>query len=118
MTGVEILTTEQVLVETSFNWIAALVVGLVTAGVFIVLYIVFKDICDMVDGVCSLVVIFLLAAVSGLAFATPSQYVNQYQVIVSDEVVFTEFCERYEIVDQDGKLLTVREKDIDSSIEK
>ena len=118
MTGVEILTTEQVVVETSVNWIAALVVGLVVAGVFIVLSIVFKDIWDVTDSFLALVGIFLFAAVSGLAFATPSQYVNQYQVIVSDEVVFTEFCERYEIVDQDGKLLTVREKNIDSSIEK
>lgn len=35
---------------------------------------------------------------------------TKYQVIVSDDVNFNEFHEKYEIIEQNGKIYTVREK--------
>ena len=35
---------------------------------------------------------------------------TKYQVIVSDDVNFNEFQEKYEIIEQNGKIYTVREK--------
>lgn len=34
----------------------------------------------------------------------------KYQVAISDQVLMTEFYEHYEVIDQDGKIFTVREK--------
>lgn len=34
----------------------------------------------------------------------------EYKVIVSDEVNFTDFMEKYEIVDQEGQIYTVKER--------
>ena len=34
----------------------------------------------------------------------------EYKVIVSDEVNFTDFMEKYEIIDQEGQIYTVKER--------
>lgn len=39
----------------------------------------------------------------------PTEFETQYKVTISDEVSMNEFLERYEIVDQDGKIFIVRE---------
>lgn len=36
---------------------------------------------------------------------------TQYKVIISDEENFTEFSEKYEVLEQDGKIYTIKEKD-------
>ena len=36
----------------------------------------------------------------------------EYQVTISDDVSFTEFYEHYEVVDQNGKIWTIRDKNI------
>lgn len=36
---------------------------------------------------------------------------TEYKVTISDKVSMTEFCEKYEIIEQDGKIFTVRERD-------
>lgn len=35
----------------------------------------------------------------------------EYEVIVSDEVNFTDFMEKYEILDQEGRIYTVKERE-------
>lgn len=35
----------------------------------------------------------------------------KYQVVISDEVKFNEFNKKYEIIEQDGSIYTVQEKD-------
>lgn len=42
--------------------------------------------------------------------STPSEYKTQYKVTILDDVSLNEFNERYEIIDQEGKIYTVREK--------
>ena len=39
-----------------------------------------------------------------------SEYI-QYKVTISDDVNFVEFTERYEVIEQDDKIYTIREKD-------
>lgn len=41
---------------------------------------------------------------------------TQYQVLISEEVSMTEFNERYEIVDQEGQIFTIREKEMDENV--
>ena len=50
-------------------------------------------------------------ALMGAVFRTPTAYETQYKVTISEEVTMAEFLEHYEVIDQDGKIFTVREKD-------
>jgi hypothetical protein len=54
----------------------------------------------------------LFGALGGLSEkqAIPKKYETYYQVIISDNVNITEFLEKYEIVGQNGKIYTVKEK--------
>lgn len=39
----------------------------------------------------------------------PKEYETRYKVIISDEVSMNDFTTRYKIIDQEGKIYTVRE---------
>ena len=66
------------------------------------------------------VIIFLVVFItSGALFGTfvgcttgkPIEYETQYKVVIDDSVSMNDFIEKYEIIDQDGKIYTVREKE-------
>mgnify|MGYP003424555677 CR=1 FL=1 len=118
MTGVEILTTEQVATSQAYNWTVALIV----AGEFFVAIILCRMfLTELFDiGSCLTLIIcgIVFGAMMGVATSNPSEYVTQHQVLVSEDVSFTEFYERYDVIKQDGKLFTVREKDSAPSTEK
>ena len=40
----------------------------------------------------------------------PAEYETHYTVTISDSVNYNEFVEKYEVVDQHGKLFTIRER--------
>ena len=116
MTGVEILAVNEVVVEFTLNmtafWItvgACVFIGLV-ASVFSVI----TDYCDWmiipVMTVFTLIAGAILGLLLGLATETPTKYETQYKVTISDEVSMTDFLEKYEIVDSEGKIYTVVEK--------
>ena len=48
--------------------------------------------------------------IGGLALATPVEYETHYKVTIDDSVSMSEFMDKYEILDQEGKIYTVREK--------
>ena len=118
MNGVEILVTEQVAIAYEpFNWTTfwvtlgvCFVIGLV-AGVifglnerdFIAGLVMF--LCMFIVG--GSIVSILLGAVTG----KPTEYTEQYKVTVDESVSMTEFMEKYEIVEQEGKIFVVRERD-------
>ena len=87
--------------------------GLVAAGVFfgILLGIACKDwptfglILTIFVGVG-----LMIGFVAGITEQVPTEYETQYKIIVSDEVSMAEFAEKYEIIEQEGKIYTVRER--------
>lgn len=117
MTGVEILAIEEVAIAwASWNWKGFLsVVGLV----FLVAAIVSILVSVSDDWGLGIGIFFVVFVVGGALFGTlvgrttgePTEYETQYKVIIDDSVSMNEFLEKYEIIDQDGKIYTVREKD-------
>lgn len=115
MNGVEILASEEVVTATTFNsalfcWfiVAAVVVGLVIGLI--------ASFCEG-DIQYLFIIVFVVAcfglilgAIIGVAEGTPTEYETQYKVTISDEVPMNEFLERYEIIEQEGKIYTVRER--------
>ena len=116
MTGVEILATQEVVTNYAFNgnvfWI--------TLGIIFFIFSVFGLFLSLSNGDYSAIAIsvfagFMLGSLFGFLLGTasriPTEYETQYKVTISDEVPMNDFLDRYEIVDQDGKIYTVRERD-------
>lgn len=118
MSGIEILTSNKVAVAyEKFNWsnfwmtiavvaFGALIVGLITG-------------LDSGDGIIGVLAFILFLIIGGLIFGPiigcntgePIEYETQYKITIDDSVSMTEFLDKYEIVDQDGKIYTVRERE-------
>lgn len=115
MTGVEILATEEVVMAFGFNWVMFLITTFVFMAVFtIVGWAVDPD--NYVNGWLIGLLMGGVAAIAlglslGYATGEPTEYETQYKVTISDEVSMNEFLEHYEIIDQGGKIYTVRERE-------
>lgn len=105
MNGVEILNQVQVHGDKVFPLLLFGVLAVVAFFISILLYldndvVFFVPLCG---GILSFL-IFLAVAVS-----EPVNYIK-YQITVSDSVYMQEFNNKYEILSQDGKIYTVKEK--------
>jgi hypothetical protein len=119
MTGVEILAMEEVATTVAFNWTVFWIVVGVTFAIFlfmgISLCVSCGDFDDIIIGVIAGAVLgCFFGAICGSSISITTSYETQYKVIISDEVSMNEFLERYEIIDQEGKIYTVRERNEES----
>ena len=120
MTGVEILSTTEVVTEWAFNWKAfGITLAIAFIGMFVISTIVYfwdggldiafipavTILCGLIGGICFGILF------GRIVCPTPTKYETEYKVTISDEVSMNEFTEKYEIVDQDGKIYTIRERD-------
>ena len=113
MTGVEILAAEEVVVEYAFSWKYALISG----GLMVLFFVVLDVILNAYERgslsgitVVGLVLGLFIGGIVGASESTPISYETQYKVIISSEVKMSDFLEKYEIIDSEGKIYTVREK--------
>ena len=115
MSGVEILASEQVVTGYNLSSLAIAsmtFVFVICVGLGIYFAIRDKDFSAIlffgsVGVLCSLC---LGAVVDGIT-KEPSGYETQYKVIISDETLMNEFYDKYEIIKQEGKIFTVRERE-------
>lgn len=115
MNGVEILSSEQVVVAWQYGWTAFWTVfaltWLITAAIGFVFSLYRENWSYLIDGmIIGIVVAAFIAVMAGSVNNTPTEYADQHKVIISDEVAMNEFTEKYEIISQEGKIYTVREK--------
>ena len=118
MNGIEILASEEVAIAwETWNWIAFWVV----VATFFILGLILGLAFGMQEADFGVFLsVFLTTFLVGSAIfgptagfgihGTPTEYETQYKVTISDEVNFNEFTEQYEIIDQEGKIYTVRER--------
>ena len=115
MPGVEILASSEVLVSGGFDVKSLLIIFSiwVVIGFISGIAIAWTTLEElwMIYGMLigATVGIFLGALTSGIR-STPEEYETHYKVLVSDEVSMNEFLEEYEIIYQEGKIYTVKEK--------
>ena len=115
MTGVEILASQEVAVEFAFNWTAFWI----TIGVCFLFGLALGIVGVVRDGcppwfIHVAIALFsvggaIIAGMIGNAAQRPIEYETRYKVTISDEVIMTDFLEKYEIVTTEGKIYTVRE---------
>ena len=114
MTGVEILATQEVAISVGFDMGFALVMFftflILGTSLGFLISVLSEDFTILAHGVIiSLILGLIFGFAVGFGQSTP-EYETQYKVTISDEVSMNEFLERYEIIDQEGKIYTVREK--------
>ena len=115
MAGVESLAMEEVAV--AFGWsIWGMLFGFIVAAGIFGLTGLFIEAAEGGAGWLVFISGTLIAGlIMGLVFGSmdgePTAYETRYKVTVSDEVPMNEFLARYEIIDQEGKIYTVRERD-------
>jgi hypothetical protein len=114
MSGVEILSTTEVVAESTSNVELACLLWLVTiivCGIF-GYFLEDKDkvgavmLGCVVGAMCG---IFVFVAV-GVGTTEVVAYETHYKVTVSDEVSMNEFLDKYKIIDQEGEIYTVKER--------
>lgn len=115
MNGVEILASNEVIVEKVFNWNAFLIAFCITFAFFLVAGVLIaslsQDKTNIVVGIILGIIFgFLSGTLLGDSLKIPTAYESQYKVAISDEVSMNDFLEKYEIIDQEGKIYTIRER--------
>lgn len=119
MQGIEILSTAEVATEYTYNyWLAGIIYlflviscGILGAVVAHTESISWREgvvIGVLVSGIIGL---FLFAAVCTMS-EEPIAYETQYKVLLDESIQLTEFFEKYEILDQDGKIYIIRERNL------
>ena len=116
MTGVEILTSNEVAIKYAFNWTAFWITGSLILGLFTIMGVSLWI--NAGTDWCIIPILFTIGLFSGIVFgfiigddtSEAIEYTTEYKVAISDEVSMNEFYEHYEVIEQDGKIFTVREK--------
>lgn len=118
MEGVRILASEEVAVAwETWNWEAFWI----AVGIFFVIGLISGIIFglqedDFIAGLIMFLVMFFAGSIIfglfiGFGFkGEPTAYEIQYKVIIEDTVSMNEFYEHYEVIDQEGEIFTVRER--------
>ena len=110
MTGVEILSIGEIGVGSAFNWVVAILGGGLIGLVVGFMGAATED--SIGFGIFLSIFIFIFTGVIiGFGNAKPTHYVPTYKVTISDEVSMNDFMEKYEILEQDGKIYTVKERE-------
>ena len=116
MAGVEILHSSEVLVSGRFDggiFLAMVFTWLILGFIIgIIMSIVCLDEAWLIGGLyLGAIVGIILGGLTSAIRSTPEVYETHYKVLISDEVSMNEFLEEYEIIDQEGKIYTVKEKE-------
>lgn len=111
MTGVEILSSEAIYNTFLPIWIGAIAFVLMFGFVALTAY----GFCEGGDtlGVVSLLLTITMLAVTLLGFLNNTNDIDyiEYKVTIDDSVSMNEFLDKYEILDQEGKIYTVKERE-------
>ena len=110
MDGITVLSQ-----ETVSTLSVAIPLGIISLLLFIVSFVLtIKLFCDGEDGIAMLSIISTVAALILVVVCTIDAFdppETTYKVTIDETVSFQEFSERYEIVEQDGLIYTIKEKD-------
>ena len=116
MNGVEILASTEVVAESAYNtttfWTVVSIGSIMTAIICVCLWANEGFSTDIIGIACIGVLIScFIGGAAGIGCATPTKYETQYKVTISDEVSINDFMDKSEILDQDGKIYTVKERE-------
>lgn len=114
--GVTILNQFEVVTKTSFNWSSCWTGVFIALGLSLIVSIIFglKE-NDIVAGITIFIVMTLLLPTmlgfmfGEIIFPKPIAYETHYEVTINDNVSMNDFYDKYELIEQRGKIYTVKE---------
>ena len=110
MNGVEILSSETIYNTILPEWCLGICVG------FMFIFIIAMALCFLCErivlGFICLTLAFGSAIIGSLSNVESKTNINhiEYKVTIDDSVSMNEFLDKYEILDQEGKIYTVKER--------
>ena len=116
MNGVEILSSETIYETTSYPWIIAIIAGLGFLGGLIIAIVHWIDYGFDGDDILTIIGCTVIGAYLGFFGCIFSERDTdtidhiEYKVTIDDSVSMNEFLDKYEIINQEGKIYTVKEK--------
>ena len=114
MEGIEVLSIGSIGINQVFNWNAAIAGGLVI-GFLCCLYAFFSTDSPLFGIFMFITVGLFVGFILGTSVEKYADSVPTYKVTINDTVSINEFYERYEILEQEGKIFTIKEKTEDGS---
>lgn len=120
MNGVEVLASTEIAKVSSYNWsifwktysfvlLLFFVVGIIV-GIYTFVNWIDLLLSIVMAGLIGIIIGAIAGFLLGFSFAKPLSYISEYKVILSDDVSMNEFMDKYEIIDQEGRIYTVRER--------
>ena len=107
--GIEILAQSEIMASPSWTGWILVMLGIGIVGILMGLAFDFDwlFVTGIVGGLMGIVGVFFVLIIN------PKEPTGryEYQVTIDDNVSFTEFYENYEVVGQNGKIWTIRDKD-------
>lgn len=73
-------------------------------------YTILNTICGFLIGLFITILFIIFTSKTEIAYNKNSVQYYQYQVVISDDVKFKEFMEKYEILEQNGNIYTIKER--------
>ena len=111
MTGVEILSSEAIYNTILPEW--CLIVGMVLGTVSLLVSILLVADYYHIVGIIAVVFAVVCFVFATLGVVSNQNSINhiEYKVTIDDSVSMNEFMEKYEILDQEGKIYIVKERE-------
>ena len=115
--GLELLSETEISTATALNpfafW-AFVLVFFIGSVIFCCVELQPERIGEWVGSIVIVILITLLGSafgyIIGMSTGEPTDYETHYKVSISDEVSMNEFYNKYEIIEQDGKIFEIKEK--------
>ena len=117
MNGVEILSSAEVASEFAFNWTIFWIGFCILLGSSLIMglwYVLRGEIEWWFVSICAAIGVavgLILGGIIGDLGKIPTSYETHYKVTIDDSVSMNEFLDKYEILDQEGKIYTVKERE-------
>ena len=117
MNGVEILNQTNIYQTEYSDWVFWLILAICFTIGLVLAIIEWVDFSFNTEGVIALVACTVIGFFFGIAGGVLTEHETdkldyiEYQVTVSNEVNFNEFLEKYEILGQEGKIYTIKERE-------
>jgi hypothetical protein len=110
MEGIEVLATGIMGIGSTVNWGLIVIIGLIAGGI-VGITVGFGSL-SIFGGLGAGILAFLAAAsLTAMATEKPAYTIPIYKVVIKDSISMNEFSERYEIIDQEGKIYTIKERE-------
>lgn len=110
MEGIEILSVGEEIIRSGFNWTAAAIAFIVLGIIGALVYFAEGGIDKTSAVIITLIIGLVFASINGFMIAPKVGSIPTYKVIIEDSVNFNEFNEKYEIIEQDGRIYTIKER--------